>query len=81
MRPTAASFPETAGVSLIILAIRKAYDKLPDAVYFLAVIGIQALICIWNAGLAFGVVWVTSFANGPDKNTAQTILSFLTLPL
>ncbi len=42
----------------------EAYDKLPDAVYFLAVIGIQALICIWNAGLAFGVVWVTSFANG-----------------
>ncbi len=28
------------------------------------VTGIQILISIFNAGLAFGVVWVTSFANG-----------------
>lgn len=40
------------------------YDTLPDGIYFLIVIGVQILISIFNAGLAFGVVWVTSFANG-----------------
>ena len=39
-------------------------DALPDGVYFMIVIGVQILISIFNAGLAFGVVWVTSFANG-----------------
>lgn len=40
------------------------YDTLPNGIYFLIVIGVQVLISIFNAGLAFGVVWVTSFANG-----------------
>ena len=40
------------------------HDTLSDGVYFLMVIGVQILISIFNAGLAFGVVWVTSFANG-----------------
>ncbi len=40
-------------------------DTLPDGIYFLIVMGAQVLICVSNAGLAFGVVWVTSFANGP----------------
>lgn len=41
------------------------HDTLPDEVYFLVVIGVQVLISVFEAGLAFGVVWVTSFANGP----------------
>ncbi len=41
------------------------HDTLSDGWYFLLVIGIQVLICIFCAGLAFGVVWVGSFANGP----------------
>ena len=40
------------------------HDTLSDGIYFLMVIGVQILISIFNAGLAFGVVWVTSFANG-----------------
>ena len=40
------------------------HDTLSDGVYFLMVIGVQILISIFNAGLAFGVVWVTRFANG-----------------
>lgn len=42
----------------------EAHDTLPDGIYFLTVTGAQVLISIFNAGLAFGVVWVTSFANG-----------------
>lgn len=41
------------------------HDTLPDGIYFLIVIGVQVMISIFCAGLAFGVVWVTSFANGP----------------
>lgn len=41
------------------------HDTLPNELYFLIVIGMQVLISIFCAGLAFGVVWVTSFANGP----------------
>ena len=41
------------------------YDTLPDGIYFLAVLAVQIVISVVNAGLAFGVVWVTSFANGP----------------
>lgn len=41
------------------------HDTLPDGIYFLIVIGAQVMISIFCAGLAFGVVWVTSFANGP----------------
>lgn len=41
------------------------HDTLPNGIYFLIVIGAQLLISISCAGLAFGVVWVTSFANGP----------------
>lgn len=48
------------------------HDTLPDGIYFLVVIGAQVLISIFGAGLAFGVVWVTSFANGP-------IVPFLTV--
>lgn len=43
----------------------ESYDTLPDGIYFLIVTGVQVLISILCAGLAFGVVWVTSFANGP----------------
>lgn len=42
----------------------ESHDTLPNGIYFLLVIGVQVLISIFNAGLAFGVVWVTSFANG-----------------
>lgn len=42
----------------------EAYDTLSNGIYFLIVIGVQILISIFNAGLAFGVIWVTSFANG-----------------
>lgn len=41
------------------------HDTLPDGVYFPVVIGTQVLISIFSGGLAFGVVWVASFANGP----------------
>lgn len=41
------------------------HDTLPDGLYLLIVIGLQVLLSIFCAGLAFGVVWVTSFANGP----------------
>ena len=41
------------------------HDKLADGIYFIIVISIQVLIAIFNAGLAFGAVWVGSFANGP----------------
>lgn len=41
-------------------------DTLPNNVYFLIVMGIQLLIAIPCGGrLAFGAVWVSSFANGP----------------
>lgn len=40
------------------------HDTLPDGLYFLIVIGLQIGISVLCAGLAFGVVWVTSFANG-----------------
>lgn len=43
----------------------EAHDTLLDGIYFLIVIGTQILISVFGAGLAFGVVWVTSFANGP----------------
>ena len=43
----------------------ESYDKISDGVYFLIVIGIQILISVFCAGLAFGAVWVGSFANGP----------------
>lgn len=45
--------------------ILEKHDKLSDGLYFLIIIGIQVLISIFNAGLAFGAVWVSSFANGP----------------
>lgn len=41
------------------------HDTLPDGIYFLLVTGAQVLISIFCAGLAFGAVWVGSFANGP----------------
>ena len=41
------------------------HDTLPDGIYFLLVMGVQVLISVFCAGLAFGVVWVGSFANGP----------------
>lgn len=41
------------------------YDRLPDGIWLMIIIGIQVLISICCAGLAFGAVWVTSFANGP----------------
>ncbi|NBJ93078.1 acyltransferase family protein [Parablautia muri] len=41
------------------------HDTLPDGIYFLIVIGAQVFISIFCAGLAFGAVWVGSFANGP----------------
>lgn len=41
------------------------YDTLPDGLYFLIVMGIQLLITIYNGGLAFSTVWVSSFACGP----------------
>lgn len=36
----------------------ESHDTLPNGIYFLLVIGVQVLISIFNAGLAFGVVWV-----------------------
>ncbi len=56
------------------------YDTLSNGIYFLVVIGVQILISIFNAGLAFGVVWVTSFANGfviPYLTTATGIAFWL----
>lgn len=41
------------------------HDTLPDGIYFPVVMGLQLLLTIFNNGLAFGVVWVTGFANGP----------------
>lgn len=42
------------------------HDTLPDGSYFLIVMGIQLMIAIFCGGrLAFGAVWVSSFANGP----------------
>lgn len=41
------------------------YDTLEDGPYFLLVMGIQILLTIFCAGLAFSAVWVGSFANGP----------------
>lgn len=41
------------------------YDRLEDGPYFLIVMGLQLLICIFGAGLNFSAVWVSSFANGP----------------
>ena len=41
------------------------HDTLADGPYFLIVIGIQILISVFGAGLAFSAVWVGSFANGP----------------
>lgn len=43
----------------------EARDTLPDGLYFSLVVGAQLLISVFCAGLAFGVVWVTGFANGP----------------
>jgi fucose 4-O-acetylase-like acetyltransferase len=43
----------------------ESHDTLSDGLYFLIVMGAQVLICIFCAGLAFGAVWVSSFANGP----------------
>ena len=43
----------------------ESHDRISDGVYFLIVIGIQILISVFCAGLAFGAVWVGSFANGP----------------
>ena len=43
----------------------KKYDKIPERIYFLIVLGMQVLISIACAGLAFGAVWVSGFANGP----------------
>ena len=43
----------------------EAHDTLSNELYFLIVIGVQILISIFCAGLAFGAVWVGSFANGP----------------
>lgn len=40
-------------------------DRAEDGPYFLAVMGVQVLITIFCAGLAFSAVWVASFANGP----------------
>ena len=41
------------------------YDRVEDGPYFFLVMGVQLLITIFCAGLAFSAVWVTSFANGP----------------
>lgn len=41
------------------------YDSISDGIYFGIVITIQILISVFCAGLAFGAVWVGSFANGP----------------
>ncbi len=41
------------------------HDTLEDGPYFLIVMGLQVLITIFCAGLAFSTVWVGSFANGP----------------
>lgn len=41
------------------------HDTLEDGPYFLFVMGVQVLITIFCAGLAFSTVWVSSFANGP----------------
>lgn len=41
------------------------HDKIPDGIYLHIIIGLQILISMLCAGLAFGAVWVTSFKNGP----------------
>lgn len=41
------------------------FDTLSDGWYFLIVTVLQTVISIFSAGLAFGTVWVSSFANGP----------------
>ena len=41
------------------------HDTLSNGAYFLVVVGVQILISIFCAGLAFSTVWVTGFANGP----------------
>lgn len=40
------------------------YDTLSNGIYLLLVMGLQIIISIFSAGLAFGAVWVGSFANG-----------------
>ena len=41
------------------------HDTLPSSVYLAIVMGVQIMITIVCAGLAFSAVWVSSFANGP----------------
>ena len=41
------------------------WDRAEYGPYLLLIMGVQVLITIFCAGLAFSAVWVTSFANGP----------------